>query len=98
MGKVKDQLWDEWEAEQKYSDFMDTTLVDSDYAYDMNDDWIISPTEDICGIGISTLDNTNVYYDVDEQRIAQQVGPDVLQKINKEVEEMGGAFYDEIPF
>lgn len=91
MGKVKDQLWDEWEAEQKYSEYMDS-IVD----YETDPVYTISPTEDICGIGIGTLDN--VYYDVDEQRIAQQVGPDVLQKINKKVEEMGGSFYDEIPF
>ena len=96
MGKVKDQLWNEWEAEQKYSDFMDTTIVDSDYAYDMSDDWILSPTEDICGIGI---ENT-WYVDADEQILERGLGADVLQKINKKVKEMGGdiSYDDEIPF
>ena len=51
MGKVKDPLWDEFEAEKIYSDFMDTTLTDNDYIYDMNDDWILS-TEDMNGQGV----------------------------------------------
>jgi len=93
MGRVKDQLWDDYDADQEYSDYMDS-MID----YETDPVYTVSPTEDICGIGISTFDGINVYYDVDEQRIAQQVGPDVLQKINKRVEEMGGSFYDEIPF
>ena len=92
MGKVKDQLWDEWEAEQKYSDFMDTTIVDSDYAYDMSDDWILSPTEDMNGVGVKWG------IDAEQEKMSKELGADVLQKVNKTVEDMGGTFYDEIPF
>ena len=31
---------------------MDTTLTDNDYIYDMNDDWILSATEDMNGQGV----------------------------------------------
>ena len=92
MGKVKSQLWDD--------DYVDDFASDN-YLIDYDDDdleYVVSPTEDICGIGIDTYNKSNVYYDVDEQNIAQQIGADVLQKINKTVEEMGGSFYDEIPF
>ena len=101
MGKVKDQLWDEWEAEQKYSDYMDT-ILDSDYKYDMTDDWILSPTEDMNGIGQCidiTADTSKWYVDADEQILERGLGADVLQKINKKVKEMGGDIIDdEIPF
>lgn len=94
MGKVKDQLWDEWEAEKKYSEYMDS-MIDNDYMYDMNSDWILTPTEDMCGTGI-TLDNFNI--DANEEQLEREVGVDIVQKINKTVEEMGGIIYDEIPF
>lgn len=92
MGKVKDQLWDELESEKLYSDFMDTTIVDSDYAYDMNDDWILTPTEDMNGVGVRWG------IDAEQEQMSKELGPDVLQKVNKTVEDMGGTFYDEIPF
>ena len=96
MGKVKDQLWDEWEAERKYSEYMDS-VIENDYAYDMNDDWLVTPTEDMCGTGINiTLTDFNI--DANEEQLKRDVGVDIVQKINKTVEEMGGIFYDEIPF
>ena len=88
MGKVKDQLWDELEAEKIYSDFMDTTLTDDDYIYDMNDDWILSPTEDMNGQGVRWG------IDTDKEKMSKDLGADVLQKVNKTVEEMGGTFYE----
>jgi len=98
MGKVKDQLWDEYEAEQKYSEYMDSIIDTSKYAYDVSDDWILSPTEDICGIGIE-VNTPDWYVDADEQILERGLGADVLQKINKKVKEMGGDIIDdEIPF
>ena len=96
MGKVKDLLWDEYDAEQKYSEYMDSVLDTGRYAYDVSDDWILSPTEDMCGIGI---DNT-WYVEADEKILERGLGADVLQKINKKVKEMGGdiSYDDEIPF
>lgn len=93
MGKVKDQLWDEFESEKLYSDFMDTTIVDNDYAYDMNDDWLLTPTQDMNGIGIHSWG-----IDAEQEQMSKELGPDVLQKVTKTVEDMGGTFYDEIPF
>ena len=93
MGKVKDQLWDEMHSDEIYDALQDHTV--DVYAYDVSDDWILSPTEDMCGIGI---DNT-WYVDADEQILERGLGADVLQKINKKVKEMGGDIIDdEIPF
>ena len=36
--------------------------------------------------------------DTDKEKMSKDLGADVLQKVNKTVEEMGGTFYDEIPF
>ena len=80
------------EAEQKYSDFMDTTIVDSDYVYDINKDWLLTPTEDMNGIGVSWGVHT------DQEKLSKDLGADVLQKVNKTVEDMGGYMDDEIPF
>ena len=89
MGKVKDQLW-EFDVND-----VDDEIHDITYAYDISDDWILSPTEDMSGIGI----DTTWYVDADEQILERGLGADVLQKINKKVKEMGGDIIDdEIPF
>ena len=89
MGKVKDQLW-EFDIDDVGDEIHDIT-----YAYDISDDWILSPTEDMNGIGI----DTTWYVDADEQILERGLGADVLQKINKKVKEMGGDIIDdEIPF
>ena len=96
MGKVKDQLWDEWEAERKYSEYMDS-VIENDYAYDMNDDWLVTPTQDMNGAGIDiTLSDFGI--DVNQEQLRRELGADILQKVNKTVEDLGGTFYDEIPF
>lgn len=89
MGKVKDQLW-EFDVDDAVDEIHDIT-----YAYDISDDWILSPTEDMNGISI----DTTWYVDADEQILERGLGADVLQKINKKVKEMGGDIIDdEIPF
>ena len=96
MGKVKDQLWDEIHADEIYDALQDHTV--DVYAYDISDDWILSPTEDMNGIGID-INTPDWYVDADEQILERGLGADVLQKINKKVKEMGGDIIDdEIPF
>lgn len=92
MGKVKDQLW-EFDVDDVVDEIHNIT-----YAYDISDDWILSPTEDMNGIGID-INTPDWYVDADEQILERGLGADVLQKINKKVKEMGGDIIDdEIPF
>ena len=66
------------------------------YTDDADDDpWLIDPTHDMSGLGIP-LDESNKI-DVNMIQIGKDLGPDILQKVNKTAEEMGSQIIEEHP-
>tara|TARA_R100000027_G_scaffold67082_2_gene64553 strand:+ start:779 stop:1003 length:225 start_codon:yes stop_codon:yes gene_type:complete len=59
-------------------------------------EWGISPTEDMSGIGIPQPHTWSI--EVDNHQLSKDLGPDVIQKIDIILDQLGGRLQDEIPF
>ena len=64
------------------------------YTDDADEDpWLIDPTHDMSGLGVPLHVSDTI--DVNMVQIGKDLGPDILQKVNKTAEEMGSQLIDD---